>query len=72
MNYTALPPNVVNSTASLKISYQDLRRAFARLHDPRGGLRPNKYAFSRHRCALVKSFRGVSHCGVVRGSGRGS
>jgi predicted transposase YbfD/YdcC len=37
MNYTAIPSVEANSTASLKISYQDLRRAFASLSDPRNG-----------------------------------
>ena len=37
MNYTALPTTEANSSAKLKISGQDLRRAFASLSDPRVG-----------------------------------
>jgi len=37
MNYTAIPSVEANTTARLKISYQELRIAFASLSDPRGG-----------------------------------
>ena len=37
MNYTALPTNMANTSSNLKISYQELRSAFASLSDPRGG-----------------------------------